>query len=88
MLKKKDDLPPESRSKVEHNRSYCGYKNPISLIWETWLIGQWSVTAASMHDSQMLEELLDDQSSGYCNFWADSLAALRGFYQTVEILTL
>ncbi len=42
---------------------YFGYKNHISVDVRHKLIRAWNVTAASVHDSQVFEELIDEDNS-------------------------
>ena len=61
----------EARWTKKHGRNYYGYKNHISVDREHKLIRHWSSTPASVHDSQVFYELLDDgNTSG--DVWADS----------------
>lgn len=51
--------------------SYFGYKNHINADVKHKLIRKWQVTPASVHDSQVFEELLDKKNSRQA-IWADS----------------
>ena len=51
--------------------NYFGYKNHISLDVKHKLIRAWHVTAASVHDSQVFEELIDENNSSR-DVYADS----------------
>jgi len=73
-----DDQPNMKRQKDEdarwtkkHGKSYYGYKNHISIDKEHKLIRRYAVTDASVHDSQVFDELLDKENSGR-SVWADS----------------
>ena len=55
----------------KHGVSHFGYKNHVSTDVKHKLIRNWTVTPASVHDSQMFEELLDKENSGR-DVWADS----------------
>ena len=61
----------ETRWTKKNEQRYYGYKNHISVDREHKLIRHWSSTPASVHDSQVFYELLDDgNTSG--DVWADS----------------
>jgi IS5 family transposase len=73
-----DDKPNMKRQKDEdarwtkkHGKSHYGYKNHINVDKEHKLIRRYAVTDASVHDSQVFDDLLDDENSG-CSVWADS----------------
>jgi transposase, IS5 family len=51
--------------------SHFGYKNHISIDVEYGLVRRYSVTAAAVHDSVALPQILDDDNSGDA-VWADS----------------
>jgi len=56
-LKQKDT---DARWTKKNNVSYYGYKNHIKVDIKSKLVRTYKVTNASVHDSQILEELLDD----------------------------
>ena len=61
----------EARWTKKHNVSYFGYKDHISIDEGFGFIRRYVVTDASVHDSQVLGELLDiDNPDG--RIWADS----------------
>ena len=73
-----DDKPAMRRQKdtdarwtKKHGKSHYGYKNHINIDRGHKLIRRYSVTDASVHDSQVIEDLLtsDNTASGV---WADS----------------
>ncbi len=71
-----DDKPNMKRQKDEdarwtkkHGKSHYGYKNHIDK--EHKLIRRYAVTDASVHDSQVFDEVLDEENSGR-SVWADS----------------
>ena len=73
-----DDKPNMKRQKDEdarwtkkHGKSHYGYKNHINVDKEHKLIRRYAVTDASVHDSQVFDEVLDDENSGR-SIWADS----------------
>lgn len=61
----------EARWTKKHGKSYYGYKNHVSIDRDQKLIRRWSSTDASVHDSQVFEELLDENNTSG-DVWADS----------------
>uniref|UniRef100_UPI0012EB1F9A IS5 family transposase n=1 Tax=Desulforegula conservatrix TaxID=153026 RepID=UPI0012EB1F9A len=72
----KNDEKPENWSKAKARQkdtdarwvkkngvSYFGYKNHVSVDVQHKLIRTWNVTVASVHDSQVFEELIDEDNS-------------------------
>jgi transposase, IS5 family len=58
---------------VTHNgKNYFGYKNHIKADSKTKLITDYKATAANIHDSEMLDELLDKKEDGGQSLHADS----------------
>lgn len=55
----------------KNGKNYYGYKNHIKIDAKSKLIDEFEVTQASVHDSQVMEELLDETDSGQ-PMWADS----------------
>jgi IS5 family transposase len=51
--------------------NYYGYKNHVKVDAKSKLIVKYEVTDASVHDSQVLEKLLDEKDAGE-DFNADS----------------
>ncbi len=80
---KKGDVPedwdaPKSRQKdtqarwtKKHGRSHYGYKNHVEADNAHKLIRKYQATDASVHDSQVFDELLDPGNSN-ADVWADS----------------
>jgi len=73
-----DKKPAKARQKdvdarwVKKNGvSYYGYKNHISIDVKYKFIRAWAVTDAALHDSQVFEELIDENNSS-SDTWADS----------------
>ena len=73
-----DDKPNMKRQKDEdarwtkkHGKSYYGYKNHINVDKAHKLIRRYAVTDASVHYSQVFDEVLDEENSGR-SVWADS----------------
>ena len=50
----------DARWTVKHNKSYYGYKNHILVDAETKIIRDYHVTSASVHDSRVYEELVEE----------------------------
>ena len=61
----------EARWTKKNNETYYGYKNHIKADVGSKLIDDYRVTAANVHDSQVLAELLDEKDAGQ-DFYADS----------------
>lgn len=59
----------------KNNVGHYGYKNHVKVDAKSKLIVKYKVTDASVHDSQVLEDLLDDKDANE-DFYAD--AAYRG----------
>lgn len=74
----------DARWTKKHGTSYYGYKNHVNSDVAFKFIRRYTVTDASVHDSQVLGELLDADNPGD-GLWADSayLSVL-----IVEVLTL
>ena len=62
----------------KHGKSFYGYKNHIGVDKSQKIIRKWEATDASVHDSQKLEQLLDETNTGK-EVWADSA------YRSAEI---
>lgn len=50
----------DARWTKKHNKSYYGYKNHILVDKESKIIREYEVTPASVHDSQVYEDLLEE----------------------------
>lgn len=55
----------------KNNVNYYGYKNHIKIDSKSKLITKYEVTSASVHDSQVIDNLLDEKDKGQ-PFYADS----------------
>ena len=55
----------------KNNQTYFGYKNHAKVDNKHKFIDTYTTTAASVHDSQVLDELLTEKDKGK-NLWADS----------------
>ena len=61
----------EARWTKKHGKTHYGYKNHISIDRRNKVIRKYTVTSAEVHDSQVFEELLDENNSNG-SIWADS----------------
>lgn len=61
----------QARWTKKHNKSYYGYKNHVDIDNQHKLIRRYHATDASVHDSQVLGELIDPDNTG-AEVWADS----------------
>jgi len=68
----------DARWTKKHGRSYYGYKNHIGVDKAHKLIRKWTATDASPHDSQHLDDILDENNTAK-DVWADSA------YRSAEI---
>lgn len=63
-LNKKAQKDLDARWTKKNNVNYYGYKNHIKVDAKSKLIVKYEVTDASVHDSQVLENLLDQKDAG------------------------
>lgn len=78
----------EARWTKKNNETYYGYKNHVKADTESKLIDNYLVTSASVHDSQPLEQLLDEKDKGQ-PLHADSAYAseeMEGMVNKVEMI--
>jgi len=68
---KKRQKDTDARWIKKNGQKYYGYKNHIDVDVKHKLIRDYEVTSASVHDSQVFEELLDGDNSSR-DVWADS----------------
>lgn len=68
---KKRQKDTDARWTKKNGQNYYGYKNHINVDVKHKLIRDYEVTPASVHDSQVFEELLDEDNSSR-DVWADS----------------
>jgi IS5 family transposase len=82
----------EARWTKKHGKSYFGYKDHIEIDAAYRLIRRYAVTDASVHDSQVLGQLLDEDNDSD-ELWADSAyrsamieaaLALIGFHSQIH----
>jgi IS5 family transposase len=68
---KKRQKDVDARWTKKNGKSHYGYKNHIEVDNDNKLIRHYAVTDASIHDSNVFEELLDEENSS-ADVWADS----------------
>ena len=68
---KKRQKDRDARWTKKNGQNYYGYKNHINVDVKYKLIRDYEVTPTSVHDSQVFEELLDEDNSSR-DVWADS----------------
>ena len=61
----------DARWTKKHGKSHYGYKNHVGIDRKHKLIRRYHVTDASVHDSQVVDELLTDDNTA-SGVWADS----------------
>jgi len=61
----------EARWTKKHSKSHFGYKNHVCVDRRHKLIRRYDVTDAAVHDSQVMEAVLDDSNTA-SDVWADS----------------
>lgn len=61
----------DARWTRKHGRSHYGYKNHVSVDRRHKLVRRWHVTDAAVHDSRVLDEVLDMDNTA-SDVWADS----------------
>lgn len=61
----------DARWTKKNGQSYYGYKNHVKVDAKSKIIKTWKVTSAEVHDSQILDELLEE-SDEHQPLWADS----------------
>ena len=71
---KKSQKDIDARWTKKNNTSYYGYKNHIKIDSETKIIENYIITDASVHDSQVIEDLNTTKDQGQ-KLWADSAYA-------------
>jgi IS5 family transposase len=85
-----EENPAKSRQKdvdarwtQKNNVTYYGYKNHICVDVKHKIIRNYAVTDAAQHDSQIFEELIDDDNA--CReVWADSAYRSEKIMKTLE----
>lgn len=69
---KKRQKDVDARWTKKNNETHYGYKDHIKVDNKYKFIDTQYTTAASTHDSQALETLLDEEKDANCALWADS----------------
>ena len=75
---KKRQKDTDARWTKKHGKSHYGYKNHVNVDRRHKLIRRYKVTDAATHDSQVIDEVLDDDNTA-SDVWADSA------YRSAEI---
>lgn len=70
-LNKKAQKDVDARWTQKNNINFFGYKNHIKVDSESKIITKFGVTSANVHDSQMLDNLIDEKDKDE-NLYADS----------------
>lgn len=68
---KKRQKDTDARWTKKNNENHYGYKNHAKVDNKHKFIDTYTTTAASVHDSQVLDDLLDEKDQGQ-DLWADS----------------
>jgi IS5 family transposase len=68
---KKNHKDTDARWTKKNGETYYGYKNHAKVDTKSKFIDKYKVTDASVHDSQVLDDLLEEQDKGQ-DFYADS----------------
>ena len=68
---KKRQKDTDARWLKKNGQNHYGYKNHIDVDVEHKLIRDYEVTPASVHDSEVIEELLDEENTSR-DVWGDS----------------
>ncbi len=74
---KKRQKDTDARWTKKNGQNHYGYKNHINVDVKHKLIRDYEVTPASVHDSQVFEEILDEANSSR-DVWADSAYRSEG----------
>ncbi len=61
----------DARWTKKHGRSHYGYKNHVNVDRRHKLVRRYQATPASVHDSQVVDDLLDPDNTACC-VWGDS----------------
>ena len=75
----------DARWTKKGGKSYFGYKDHICIDAEHGLIRHYAVTDASVHDSQVLGQLLDEDNDSD-TIWADSAYRSQAIEETLELI--
>lgn len=69
---KKSHKDVDARWTKKNNKSYFGYKNHIVVDSKNKFIRNFDITDASVHDSQVFEEILLKHNNSVADVWADA----------------
>jgi IS5 family transposase len=75
----------DARWTKKGSKSHFGYKDHICIDAEHGLIRRYAVTDASVHDSQVLGQLLD-QDNDSDSIWADTAYRCDAIEETLELI--
>ena len=75
---KRSQKDVDARRTKKHGGNYHGYMNRINVDRKHKLIRRYHVTDAAVHDSQVVEDILDPDNTA-ADAWADSV------YRSAEI---
>jgi transposase, IS5 family len=75
----------DARWTKKGNKSHFGYKNHINVDAEHGLIRRYHITDASVHDSQVLGKVLDDDNEAD-RLWADSAYRSEAIETALELM--
>ena len=75
---KRSQKDTDARWTKKHGKSHYGYKNHVSVDRRHKLVRRYQVTDAAVHDSQIVEDILDPDNTA-SGVWADSA------YRSAEI---
>jgi IS5 family transposase len=75
---KRSQKDTDARWTKKHGKSHFGYKNHVNVDRRHKLVRRYQVTAASVHDSQVVDAILDPDNTA-SDVWADSA------YRSAEI---
>ncbi len=75
----------DARWTKKGGKSYFGYKDHICIDVEHGLIRRYTVTDASVHDSQVLGQLLDEDNESD-TIWADSAYCSEAIEETLALI--
>ena len=82
---KRSQKDADARWTKKGGKSYFGYKDHICIDAEQGLIRRYVVTDASVHDSQVLGQLLDEDNDSD-TIWADSAYRSEASEATLELM--
>jgi IS5 family transposase len=82
---KRSQKDSDARWTKKGGKSYFGYKDHIGIDAKHGLIRQYCVTDASVHDSQVLGQLLDEDNQSD-EIWADSAYRSDAIEATLELM--